>query len=392
MTYATKSPWVIHYDGSSCNGCDIEVLAALCPGFDVERFGIINTGNPKHADIFLVTGSVNEQNIGVVQEIYNQMVEPKVVIACGICACSAGIFHDCYNVIGGVDQAIPVDVYAPGCAVRPEAIIDAVVQGLGILEEKIESPAGAKERGVRNVTLQSEFIPLTIEGLPALAAEKKAEGARFVQMLCVNTEEGIDLVYSFMKDGVLTNHEIKGVKKGTTVPSVTDQFLAAFVFENEAHDLFGVDIEGIAIDFGGNFYALAQKEPMTIISPEQKAAREKARKVAEAKAAKERAAKAAEASYVASHPEAKSKPTGDVIKPSGSDDLDARLAGVDPEKVARVKAAIAAKAKKEAAAKQAAADEKIANLDPEKAAKVKAALEAKAAREAAKTETEKEGE
>ena len=131
------------------------------------------------------------------------------------------------------------------------------------------------------MTLQSEFIPLTIEGLPALAAEKKAEGARFVQMLCVNTEEGIDLVYSFMKDGVLTNHEIKGVKKGTTVPSVTDQFLAAFVFENEAHDLFGVDIEGIAIDFGGNFYALAQKEPMTIISPEQKAAREKARKVAE---------------------------------------------------------------------------------------------------------------
>ena len=247
------------------------------------------------------------------------------------------------------------------------------------------------------MTLQSEFIPLTIEGLPALAAEKKAEGARFVQMLCVNTEEGIDLVYSFMKDGVLTNHEIKGVKKGTTVPSVTDQFLAAFVFENEAHDLFGVDIEGIAIDFGGNFYALAQKEPMTIISPEQKAAREKAKKVAAAKAAKEKAAKAAaakaaEASYVASHPEAKSKPTGDVIKPSGSDDLDARLAGVDPEKVARVKAAIAAKAKKEAAAKQAAVDEKIANLDPEKAAKVKAALEAKAAREAAKTETEKEGE
>ena len=143
MTYATKSPWVIHYDGSSCNGCDIEVLAALCPGFDVERFGIINTGNPKHADIFLVTGSVNEQNIGVVQEIYNQMVEPKVVIACGICACSAGIFHDCYNVIGGVDQAIPVDVYAPGCAVRPEAIIDAVVQG---------GPAGAcsgKEGGRR---------------------------------------------------------------------------------------------------------------------------------------------------------------------------------------------------------------------------------------------------
>ena len=389
MTYATKSPWVIHYDGSSCNGCDIEVLAALCPGFDVERFGIINTGNPKHADIFLVTGSVNEQNIGVVQEIYNQMVEPKVVR------------H--LRMLGRhLPRLLQRDRRRrPG---HPRGRVRARLRrasrshhrcgraGTRYPGRKIESPAGAKERGVRNVTLQSEFIPLTIEGLPALAAEKKAEGARFVQMLCVNTEEGIDLVYSFMKDGVLTNHEIKGVKKGTTVPSVTDQFLAAFVFENEAHDLFGVDIEGIAIDFGGNFYALAQKEPMTIISPEQKAAREKARKVAEAKAAKERAAKAAEASYVASHPEAKSKPTGDVIKPSGSDDLDARLAGVDPEKVARVKAAIAAKAKKEAAAKQAAADEKIANLDPEKAAKVKAALEAKAAREAAKTETEKEGE
>ena len=105
------------------------MLAALCPGFDAERFGVVNTGNPKHADIFLVTGSVNERNISVVKEIYDQMLEPKVVVACGICACSGGIFHDCYNVIGGVDQAIPVDVYAPGCAVRPEAIIDAVVAG-----------------------------------------------------------------------------------------------------------------------------------------------------------------------------------------------------------------------------------------------------------------------
>ena len=119
----------------------------MTPLYDVERFGIINTGNPKHADIFLVTGSVNEQNIGVVQEIYDQMVEPKVVVACGICACSAGIFHDCYNIIGGVDKAIPVDVYVPGCAVRPEAIIDGVVQGLAILEEKAKALAEAKKKG-----------------------------------------------------------------------------------------------------------------------------------------------------------------------------------------------------------------------------------------------------
>lgn len=145
MSAISKSPWIIHYDGSSCNGCDIEVLAALTPLYDAERFGVVNTGNPKHADIFLVTGSVNQRNISVIQEIYNQMVEPKVVVACGVCACSGGIFHDCYNVIGGIDQAIPVDVYVPGCAVRPEAIIDAVVQGVAVLEEKAKKLAEQKK-------------------------------------------------------------------------------------------------------------------------------------------------------------------------------------------------------------------------------------------------------
>ena len=143
MSYVTKSPWFIHYDGSSCNGCDIEVLACLTPMYDVERFGIINTGNPKHADIFLVTGSVNEQNKDVVKQIYEQMPEPKVVVAVGICACSAGVFAECYNVQGGVDQVIPVDVYVPGCAARPEAIIDGVVKGLGVLAEKRETMKNA---------------------------------------------------------------------------------------------------------------------------------------------------------------------------------------------------------------------------------------------------------
>ena len=136
MSYVQKSPWIIHYDGSSCNGCDIEVLACLTPMYDVERFGVINTGNPKHADIFLVTGSINEQNETIVQTIYEQMPEPKVVVAVGICATSGGVFRECYNVKGGVAKAIPVDVYVPGCAARPESIIDGVVAGLGALEEK----------------------------------------------------------------------------------------------------------------------------------------------------------------------------------------------------------------------------------------------------------------
>ncbi|MDV3429511.1 MAG: NADH-quinone oxidoreductase subunit NuoB [Bacillota bacterium] len=136
MNYVTKSPWILHYDGTSCNGCDIEVLACLTPLYDVERFGLINTGDPKHADILLITGSVNEQNIPVVKQLYEQMPNPKVVVAVGICAASGGIFADCYNVAGGVDKVLPVDVYVPGCAARPESIIDGVVKALGILNEK----------------------------------------------------------------------------------------------------------------------------------------------------------------------------------------------------------------------------------------------------------------
>jgi ech hydrogenase subunit C len=142
MSYFSKSPWVFHYDASSCNGCDIEVLACLTPLYDIERFGIINTGNPKHADIFLVTGSVNEQNISVIKNLYNQMADPKVVVAIGICATSGGIFRTCYNVMGGIDKVIPVDVYIPGCAARPEAIIDGVVKALGILEQKAAALKG----------------------------------------------------------------------------------------------------------------------------------------------------------------------------------------------------------------------------------------------------------
>ncbi len=136
MSFITKSPWVLHYDGSSCNGCDIEVLACLTPLYDLERFGIINTGNPKHADVFLITGGINEQNVPVVKNLYAQMPDPKVVVALGICATSGNFFRECYNIKGGVDKVLPVDVYVPGCAVRPEAIIDGVVQALGILDKK----------------------------------------------------------------------------------------------------------------------------------------------------------------------------------------------------------------------------------------------------------------
>lgn len=132
----TKSPWIVHVNCNSCNGCDIELLACLTPLYDAERFGVLNIGTPKQADIMVVTGSVNYKNLDVLKNIYNQMPEPKAVVAVGACASTGGIFHDCYNVIGGVDQILPVDVYVPGCCPKPEAILDGIIEAAKALEIK----------------------------------------------------------------------------------------------------------------------------------------------------------------------------------------------------------------------------------------------------------------
>ncbi len=137
--YRKRSPWILHYNAGSCNGCDIEILASLSPKYDLERFGIINTGNPKQSDIFLVTGPVTYRSRERLIELYIQMPEPKVVVAVGSCSCTGGVFRGMYNVEDGVDRYIPVDVYISGCATSPELIIDGLVKGLEILEKKTKS-------------------------------------------------------------------------------------------------------------------------------------------------------------------------------------------------------------------------------------------------------------
>ena len=145
MSSIERSPWLIHYDASSCNGCDIEVLACLTPVYDAERFGCIVTGDPKQADIFLVTGSVNHLNAPIVKNIYDQMPEPKAVVAIGACAYSGGVFAECYNVQGGVASVIPVDVYVPGCAAKPESILLGVVQAAQMLKAKEKAMKAARK-------------------------------------------------------------------------------------------------------------------------------------------------------------------------------------------------------------------------------------------------------
>jgi NADH-quinone oxidoreductase B subunit len=134
----TKSPWIIHFNTGGCNGCDIELVAALTPRFDLERFGILLEGSPRHADILVVTGPVTLQVKDRLVRIYEQMPEPKHVMAIGTCAISGAPFKDCYNVYGGIDTVIPVDAYVPGCPPKPEAIID----GIAKLIQKIKESKG----------------------------------------------------------------------------------------------------------------------------------------------------------------------------------------------------------------------------------------------------------
>jgi len=107
----------------------------LTPRYDVERFGILLEPSPRHADVLLVTGPVTRQCADRLKRIYEQMPEPKFVVAIGACACSGGVFEGNYNVLGGVDKIIAVDVYIPGCPPKPEAIIDGILKLLKSAKE-----------------------------------------------------------------------------------------------------------------------------------------------------------------------------------------------------------------------------------------------------------------
>lgn len=166
------------------------------------------------------------------------------------------------------------------------------------------------------------FVPIEIDELVDAATEYKEQGYQLTQMMALTKEDdSIWLYYTFVKDNEVINRRITGVVKGETeIPSLTPLFIAVFVNENEAHDLYGVNIVGNLIDFEGAFYRFPEgvEAPMTIVSPEQLAAREKAAKIAKAKAAK--AAKAAkeakEAAAKSGEGAAEKAPAAEAEKPA----------------------------------------------------------------------------
>jgi NADH-quinone oxidoreductase B subunit len=128
-----KSPWILHLNSGACNACDIEIVAALTPRFDVERFGVLLKATPRHADVIVASGPVTRQMRDRIIRIYEQTPDPKFVIAVGACAMSGCVYRGAYNIMGGIDQVIPVNMYVPGCPARPDAIVDGVVKLLGKL-------------------------------------------------------------------------------------------------------------------------------------------------------------------------------------------------------------------------------------------------------------------
>ncbi len=228
------------------------------------------------------------------------------------------------------------------------------------------------------------YTTVGIDELLSHVQALKGVGARFVQMhaeRCVD-DGSYRLVYTFInvraaqeqiaQDGsyAIENLVVEGIDRYQEVPSISSYYPAVFPFENEAHDLFGLAITDMQIDFKGFFYQVSTAEPMSVITPEVKAAREKAMKVRAAAEAKARKAAAEKAAAAAAAGEGAGDAAGAAAQPAAAAGSDAQ------HDEAEAKAAL----------KAAEMEAKLAAMDPEKAAKVRAALAAKAARDKQKKE------
>lgn len=174
-----RSIYVYRIDCGGCNGCEIEIFAALTPLFDVERFGIKVVSSPRHADVLVYTGSMTRSMRVPALRAYHAAPDPKICVAYGACGCSGGIFHDLYCVWGGADKFIPVDVYIPGCPPTPAATVYGFAMALGML--------GQKMKATHHIQGDHEHAPLPHPSVPlALRIEIDREARRMAGYLYGN--------------------------------------------------------------------------------------------------------------------------------------------------------------------------------------------------------------
>lgn len=163
-----SSVWPMMF-GLAC--CAIEMIAAQAARYDMARFGMeVMRPTPRQSDLMLVSGTVTKKMVPMIVRLYNQMPEPKYVVAMGACASSGGPFKEGYNVVSGIDKFLPVDVYIPGCPPTPQALIAGLIK----LQEKIDKQSIRQVRWYRKGP-DSVEIPVPVLGPDLIDLRRKAE-------------------------------------------------------------------------------------------------------------------------------------------------------------------------------------------------------------------------
>ena len=190
---------VYRIDCGSCNGCEIEIFAAITPMWDPERFGFKLVANPRHADILLCTGPVTRQMYYPLLRAYEAAPDPKIVVAFGACGSTGGIFYDAYSVWGGIDKIIPVDVYIPGCPPHPASVIYGLGMALGIIDQKLQ------KRSFEQDDCKAPAVKESIIGDILFERDLEAEAKRLMSYIFGRT------LFAKYMDAAKTSPNIHGV-------------------------------------------------------------------------------------------------------------------------------------------------------------------------------------